>query len=205
MASGKGSGLEDRSAVTGSADRVVDGWLAGVRRVLSPNWNERPVGSEISLLVIHNITLPPGEFGGPGIEQFFTNQLDPAAHPFLKEIEALRVSAHLLIRRNGETVQFVRFTDRAWHAGQSRYCDRENCNDFGIGVELEGADDIPYTPAQYFGLAQVATVLMACYPGISPERIVGHSDIAPGRKTDPGLAFDWERFRGLLSDLQGEG
>jgi AmpD protein len=163
----------------------------------SPNHNERPDG-EISLLVIHNISLPPGQFGGPGIRQLFTNCLDPDAHPYYRDIYQLEVSAHLLIDRHGQITQFVPFDRRAWHAGRSCFEGRDNCNDFSIGIELEGTDDTPYTEAQYQTLARVTRCLMAAYPAITPARICGHSDIAPGRKTDPGPAFDWARFRGAL-------
>lgn len=149
-------------------------------------------------MVIHNISLPPGEFGGTGIERLFLNRLDPAEHPFFEAIASLRVSAHLLIRRDGQLVQFVPFHLRAWHAGESSFQGRERCNDFSIGIELEGTDHLPYESAQYQTLVQVTRDLQQRYPEITPERIVGHSDIAPSRKTDPGPAFDWERFRELL-------
>ncbi|WP_027852258.1 1,6-anhydro-N-acetylmuramyl-L-alanine amidase AmpD [Marinobacterium litorale] len=168
-----------------------------VSKAPSPNCDDRP-GEEISLLVVHNISLPPGQFGGPGIRQLFTNCLDPDEHPFYREIHELRVSAHLLIDREGQVIQFVPFEKRAWHAGVSQFEGRERCNDFSIGIELEGADDIPYTDIQYQVLADVTRELMALYPEITPDRIVGHCDIAPGRKTDPGPAFDWERYRNLI-------
>ena len=151
------------------------------------------------LLVIHNISLPPGEFGGGFIEQFFQNNLDPGDHPYFKEIATLRVSAHLLIDRCGGLAQFVSFNDRAWHAGASTYCGREECNDFSIGLELEGADDIAYTESQYKSLAAVTRAIMQHYPHITTEKIAGHSDIAPGRKTDPGDSFDWQYYRRLLA------
>lgn len=163
----------------------------------SPNANERPDG-EISLLVIHNISLPPGQFGGGHVTELFTNRLDPSAHPFFKEIEGLEVSAHMLIERDGGMTQFVPFDRRAWHAGQSCFDGREACNDFAIGIELEGTDDQPYTDAQYSQLAAVTRALLSEYPELTPERITGHSDIAPGRKTDPGPAFDWVRYRASL-------
>lgn len=175
-----------------------DAMLEGAIRCPSPNHNERPAG-EISLLVIHNISLPPGQFGGPGVRQLFTNCLDPDAHPYYREIQGLEVSAHLLIDRQGAVTQFVPFNQRAWHAGRSCFDGRENCNDFSIGIELEGTDEVPYTEAQYRVLEQVTRALMAAYPAITPERICGHSDIAPGRKTDPGPAFDWGRFRQRLA------
>ncbi|MBI3171105.1 MAG: 1,6-anhydro-N-acetylmuramyl-L-alanine amidase AmpD [Hydrocarboniphaga effusa] len=182
----------------GSHDIDRDGWLAGARRVLSPNCDARPDADDISLLVIHGISLPPGRFGGPWIEALFTNRLDPAVDPYFATIAALRVSAHLLIRRDGSIVQFVPFTRRAWHAGVSSYAGRERCNDFSIGIELEGADERPYTAKQYLRLARVTGALLRRYPHITPARVVGHSDIAPGRKTDPGPAFDWARLRSLL-------
>ena len=174
------------------------GWLTGVRRVLSPNCDARPPGGEVSLLVVHGISLPPGEFDGPWIDALFTNTLDCSAHPYFERLRDLRVSAHSLIRRDGECVQYVSFDRRAWHAGQSRFGGRERCNDFSVGIELEGCDEQPYTPVQYARLAAIATALMSVYPAITPERIAGHSDIAPQRKTDPGPCFDWDYFRALL-------
>jgi AmpD protein len=147
------------------------------------------------LLVVHNISLPPGEFGGPGIIDLFTNRLDPSAHPYYREIEGLRVSAHFLIRRDGELIQFVPCNRRAWHAGQSEWQGRGRCNDYSIGVEMEGADDRPFTAAQYAVLADLAKGLKQAYP---IRDVVGHSDVAPGRKTDPGPQFDWDRFRAML-------
>lgn len=178
---------------------TVTGWLNGARRVPSPNFNERPVGTNIDLLIIHNISLPPGQFGGRYVEHFFTNQLTWDEHPFFETIQDVKVSSHLFIRRKGEVVQFVPFNMRAWHAGQSCFGDRESCNDFSIGIELEGADEVAYKEKQYVALAAVTKALMQAYPGITPERIVGHSDVAPERKTDPGIAFDWTRYRYLLS------
>lgn len=174
------------------------GWLEGARRVVSPNCDERLPGIVIDLLVVHAISLPPGEFGGRGIEALFTNTLDATAHPYFEGIKDLRVSAHVVIRRSGEIVQYVPFQKRAWHAGQSCFDGREQCNDFSIGIELEGCDDQPYTDAQYRGLAETARAIMVAYPAISVPRIVGHSDIAPGRKTDPGPAFVWQYFHDLL-------
>ncbi len=179
-----------------TADRSV--WYPGARRVPSPNQDARPEGEEISLLVVHGISLPPGEFGGPWIDALFTNRLDPAAHPHFREIAHLRVSAHLLIDRDGRLTQFVPFDRRAWHAGRSRFGDREACNDFSIGIELEGADTIPYTDAQYARLVELTRWLMRRYPALGPDRIVGHCHIAPDRKTDPGPAFDWARYRAML-------
>ncbi len=148
--------------------------------------------------MVHNISLPPGEFGGPGIEQLFTNTLDFDAHPYYATLRGMTVSSHLLIRRDGEVVQFVPFTERAWHAGVSCCEGRERVNDFSIGIELEGSDDVPFTDAQYSQLAQVTRLLMRAYPAITTARLVGHSEIAPGRKTDPGPHFDWQRYRAML-------
>jgi AmpD protein len=175
----------------------ADGWLEGARRIPSPNCDARPEGASVTLLVVHNISLPPGEFGGDGVIDLFTNRLDPAAHPYYVGLQALRVSAHFFIRRDGELIQFVPCGRRAWHAGASRWCGRERCNDFSVGVELEGTDDIPYRDAQYATLAALTRQLQARYPITA---IAGHSDIAPGRKTDPGPAFDWARFRALLAE-----
>lgn len=178
---------------------IRDGWLAGVRHLPSPNCNARPTGVAIDLLVIHNISLPPGEFGSPFVEQLFCNTLDCASHPWFERLVGLRVSAHLLIDRQGAVTQFVPFDCRAWHAGASRHGDRDNCNDFSIGIELEGTDELPYTDAQYTCLVDVTRTLLREYPGLGRERIVGHSDIAPGRKTDPGAAFDWKRYLQALA------
>jgi AmpD protein len=169
----------------------------------SPNFGPRPDGTAISLLVVHNISLPPGRFGGPEIEDFFCNRLDHSAHPYFQTIEGVQVSAHLLIRRDGALVQFVSLLDRAWHAGRSCFEGQEECNDFSIGIELEGTDEIPYTPEQYFKLAEVADLIMAAWPAINTSRITGHCDIAPGRKSDPGPAFDWQYFRAALQSAQG--
>lgn len=175
------------------------GLLEGVRYVPSPNYDDRPDENDISLLVIHNISLPPNEFGGPYIEQLFTNCLDPDEHVYFEGICTLRVASHLLIRREGEIIQFVPFHKRAWHAGESCYEGRTCCNDFSIGIELEGADDIPFEDAQYTSLLDATGALMRAYSGLNDNRIAGHSDIAPGRKTDPGQAFDWHRYRLELS------
>ncbi len=174
------------------------GGLTGVTQCRSPNQDARPDPQDISLLVIHGISLPPGRFGGPHVRELFCNALDPAADPFFAEICELRVSAHLFIRRDGRMMQFVPFSRRAWHAGQSVFEGRERCNDFSIGIELEGTDEHPYTGSQYRQLTRVARLLLRAYPAISTERIVGHSDIAPGRKTDPGEHFDWRRLRRAL-------
>lgn len=168
--------------------------LVGARQVSSPNHNERPAGMEPDLIVIHCISLPPGCYGGPQIEQFFQNCLCADEHPYFEEIHRMEVSSHLLIRRDGEVVQFVPFDKRAWHAGKSCYGDRENCNDFSIGIELEGAEDGPFDLIQYERLKQVIESLLKQYPTIPAQAIVGHNDIAPGRKTDPGPHFDWDRL-----------
>lgn len=181
--------------------KISEHRLQQARQVVSPNFNERPAGEVPTLLVIHNISLPPGQFGGPYIEQLFENRLDPAEHPYFATIHQLKVSSHLLIRRDGEVVQFVPFDKRAWHAGQSRYLARENCNDFSIGIELEGTDDMPFEAVQYEVLVDVIQTLLQAYPSLSARHITGHSDIAPGRKTDPGPAFDWARLRQRL-DVQ---
>ena len=175
------------------------GWLRGARRLPSGNANERPDPGEISLLVIHNISLPPGRFGGGFVEQLFLNCLDCTMHPYFERLQGLRVSAHLLIDRRGRLTQFVPFDRRAWHAGESRFEGRPHCNDFSVGIELEGTDERPYTRAQYARLVRVTRALMRAYPAITAGRIVGHEHIAPGRKTDPGPAFDWVRYRAALA------
>lgn len=174
---------------------ITNGWLDQARRVPSPNYNQRPSDQTIDLLVIHNISLPPGQFGTGCVEDFFCNQLDHSAHPFFEEIQSLQVSAHLLIERSGAVVQFVGFDDRAWHAGQSCFNGREACNDFSIGIELEGTDETPYTDEQYQHLVAITRAIQKAYPAIVLDNIQGHADIAPGRKTDPGPAFDWARYR----------
>jgi N-acetyl-anhydromuramoyl-L-alanine amidase len=178
---------------------AATGLLVGVRQVLSPHLDQRPAGMPPELLVVHGISLPPGEFGGPWIDRLFAGTLPWDAHPYFKEIEGLRASAHALIRRDGQIVQYVPFTARAWHAGKSEYRGRSACNDFSIGIELEGTDETPYTDEQYATLATLAAVLLTAYPTLSAHPIVGHSDIAPGRKSDPGPAFDWARLRTLLA------
>jgi AmpD protein len=178
---------------------AATGLLVGARQVLSPFFDERPPGTVPELLVVHGISLPPGEFGGPWIDRLFTGTLPSEAHPEFRERATLRVSAHVLIRRDGEPVQYVPFGARAWHAGKSEYRGRSSCNDFSIGVELEGTDDTPYTDAQYQTLSALAEALLATYPTLSAEHIVGHSDVAPGRKTDPGPSFEWARFRAQLA------
>ena len=175
------------------------GLLDTARQRPSPNCDQRPPGCAIDLLVIHAISLPAGEFGGPWIDDLFTNCLDPAAHPDFADICGLRVSAHVLIRRDGDITQYVPFHHRAWHAGQSRHGGREHCNDFSIGIELEGCDEHPFEAIQYTRLAELARALFVAYPDLNPQRITGHSDIAPGRKTDPGPHFDWPRLYRLLA------
>lgn len=177
--------------------QVIDGQLIGARQVPSLNYNQRPEQTEIQLVVVHNISLPPSQFGGGYIEQFFQNQLDWSKHPYFQTIKGMQVSAHLLILRSGEVLQFVNFNDRAWHAGRSTYLAKKECNDYSIGIELEGSDDLPFDETQYTVLAQVTAALQAAYPKIL-QHLAGHSDIAPGRKTDPGPFFDWVKFRTLL-------
>ncbi len=174
------------------------GWIRGVRRVCSPNCDARPPGAELELIVVHGISLPPGEFGGPWIDDLFVNQLDAAAHPYFGPIASARVSAHVLVSRTGRLTQYVSFAARAWHAGPSSYHGRECCNDFAVGIELEGTDDAPYEDVQYARLAALVAALRRTYPTLRGAEIVGHSDIAPGRKTDPGPAFEWARLESLL-------
>lgn len=175
------------------------GWCQQARRVPSPHHNERATPDDISLLVVHGISLPPGEFGGPFIDDLFMGRLDPEAHPYFAGIHQLRVSAHCLIRRDGELVQYVPFGERAWHAGVSSWQGRAACNDFSIGIELEGTDETPYTEAQYRALVGLTRTILERYPAITHEKIVGHCDIAPGRKTDPGASFQWDYYRQLLN------
>lgn len=177
--------------------QLKDGWLVGVKHLPSPHFDGRPEEENPSLLVVHNISLPPGEFGGPWIDALFAGTLDPEAHPYFAGISHLRVSAHCLIRRDGEIVQYVPFDKRTWHAGVSSYQGREKCNDFSIGIELEGTDTLAYTEAQYQQLTALAKLLIQHYPDIA-KNMTGHSDIAPGRKTDPGPSFDWPRFLGAV-------
>ncbi|RDV29085.1 1,6-anhydro-N-acetylmuramyl-L-alanine amidase AmpD [Alteromonas aestuariivivens] len=173
-------------------------FVHGAECIPSPHWDERPEKCDISLLVIHNISLPPGEFGGKGIEQLFCGTLDPSEHPFYQQIAGLKVSAHCVIRRDGKVEQYVPFSARAWHAGVSSFQGQGRCNDFSVGIELEGTDTQPYTEHQYASLVKVCQELIEAYPKISLGRIVGHNDIAPGRKTDPGPFFDWCRLRQQL-------
>ncbi|MBK1702059.1 N-acetylmuramoyl-L-alanine amidase [Thiococcus pfennigii] len=182
----------------GSVSSNAGGWLVGAQARPSPNQDVRPPGTVVDLLVIHNISLPPGEFGGPWIDDLFLNRLDPAAHPYFRDIAALRVSAHLLIRRDGDLIQYVGLEGRAWHAGVSSFAGRSACNDFSIGIELEGADTIPYMEVQYRVLARTIRAIQTQFPAITDARVVGHADIAPGRKTDPGPAFDWAGLRRRL-------
>ena len=177
---------------------IKDGYLTTATQCPSPNANQRPPGQSISLLVVHNISLPPGEFGTGCVQKFFTNQLDSSLHPYFDTIAELQVSAHIFIERTGNIIQFVPFDARAWHAGASCFRGVANCNDYSIGIELEGCDDIAYTDAQYEALAELAREILVAYPDITPDRIVGHNQIAPERKTDPGEAFDWARFHQLL-------
>ena len=173
---------------------VPTGLVSQARQCPSPNRDERPEACDPTLLVVHGISLPPGEFGGSEIEDLFTNQLDWDAHPYFGEIRGLEVSSHLLIRRDGELIQFVPFGQRAWHAGDSCFRGRSRCNDYSIGIELEGEDETPYADEQYEVLAGVVKALLEAYPGLSARGIAAHSDISPGRKTDPGPAFDWLRL-----------
>ena len=180
--------------------QLESGWVSGARRCPSPNCNERPAGEQVSLLVIHNISLPPGRFGGHWIDDLFCNRLDCSAHPWFGQLRGLEVSAHFLIRRDGTLVQYVPVDARAWHAGKSTFAGRDNCNDYSIGIELEGTDERPYTRKQYRRLVALSVLLLRACPAITPERIVGHSDIAPGRKTDPGPSFDWAGYRRQLAE-----
>ena len=184
--------------------KFANGWLVRARLVPSPNFNARPTEVAPELIVIHGISLPPGEYGGPHIEALFTNQLNPADHAYFSEVAHLMVSAHFLIRRDGEIVQFVSTDDRAWHAGESCWERRSNCNDFSIGIEVEGCDEEHYAMTQYRALAHLIRAVRNQYPAIQHDAIVGHSDIAPTRKTDPGLAFDWLQLKQLLGAVKGE-
>ena len=171
------------------------GWLAGARQVVSPNFDARPADATIDLVVIHAISLPPSEFGGPYIEHLFTNHLDAQAHPYFASVHAMRVSAHFVIGRDGSLSQFVDVFARAWHAGVSAWLGRRHCNDFSVGIELEGCDELPFENAQYACLAVLLGHLFDLLPALDGVGVVGHSDIAPGRKTDPGPHFDWPRAR----------
>jgi AmpD protein len=184
---------------------IVDrksGWVRGVRRVVSPNHDERPAGTELTLIVVHGISLPPAEFGNDWIDRFFCNALPGDAHPFFATICQSTVSSHVLIARDGGLTQYVPFDRRAWHAGRSEYRGRAGCNDFSVGVELEGTDELPYEAAQYRALAELVIALRRAYPSLANAEIVGHSDIAPGRKTDPGPSFDWAELTRQLASAR---
>ena len=181
--------------------QLLEHCISSARFVSSPNFDERPDGQDINLLTIHNISLPPGQFGGSFIEDLFMNRLNPHDHPYFKSIYHLKVSAHLLVLRDGCLIQFVPFDKRAWHAGVSSFRSQSRCNDFSIGIELEGSDDIDYTEQQYQQLTNITAVLMSSYPSLSVDRICGHEHIAPGRKSDPGQAFDWRYFFHKLKEV----
>ncbi len=189
------SGLPD---LTGLRVDASTGRVSGALQSGSPNCDDRPADCRPELVVVHGISLPPGEFGGPWIDALFTNRLPVDAHPYFEGIATLRVSAHLLVRRDGAVVQYVPLHRRAWHAGRSQWHGRERCNDFSIGIELEGADTVAYERAQYAALARLIGESCRAYPGLSADAVVGHSDVAPGRKSDPGIAFDWPLLRTLL-------
>lgn len=178
---------------------IIDGWLSDCDQRPSSHYNARPADTEVELLVIHNISLPPAQFGSEDIADFFLGKLKVSKHPFFEQIKDLRVSAHCVIRRDGHIIQFVSFDDRAWHAGVSNFKGRENCNDFSIGIEMEGTDDIPYSDEQYRALANLTKTLQRSYIKITADRIVGHCHIAPERKTDPGDAFDWPRYMASIT------
>ena len=180
---------------------AASGWLNGIHLCPSAHFNARPDGADISLLVIHNISLPPGQFGTGCVHKFFSGTLDGKAHPYFAEIADLRVSAHFLIERDGRVTQFVSCLERAWHAGQSCFEGRDNCNDYSLGIELEGTDEQPFTDLQYASLVTLTRTLQQAFPLISRSRITGHEHIAPGRKTDPGPCFDWPRYLDQLTDI----
>ncbi len=182
-----------------SSSEFIDGWWSQSARRPSPNYNTRPARTVIDMLVVHAISLPPGEYGSGDVEALFCNTLECDKHPYYAHLQALKVSAHFFIDRAGRTTQYVSVSDRAWHAGASRFGGRENCNDRSVGVELEGCDTDLFTPAQYRALNDVSRMLMDEFPAISLARVVGHSDIAPVRKTDPGRGFDWIRYRAALA------
>jgi AmpD protein len=182
----------------------VTGWLRDVRRIVSPNCDDRPLGTELGLIVVHGISLPPGQFGNGWIDRFFCNDLPADADPYFATICTMAVSAHVLISRDGALTQYVPFTRRAWHAGRSLYCGRSACNDFSIGIELEGTDDLPYAAAQYGALAALITTLRRDFPSLRTAEVVGHSEIAPGRKTDPGQAFDWDELKRRLAGTEAD-
>lgn len=188
--------------MNGTGFGIESGWLQQAERHPSPNQDDRPQGAAIELVVVHGISLPPGQFGGDGIDRLFTNRLNPCAHPYYAEIANLRVSAHLLIRRDGQLIQYVPFHRRAWHAGVSCHLGRERCNDFSVGIELEGTDNTPYRPVQYRQLARAIAALRNAHPGIRAADVVGHCHVAPGRKTDPGRAFRWDLLDRLRSNAE---
>jgi N-acetyl-anhydromuramoyl-L-alanine amidase len=194
------SGTAGSDSGSGAALNVEarSGWLTGVRRVLSPNCDSRPEGVKPDLIVVHGISLPPGEFGGPWVDRLFTNALPASVHPYFATIADLRVSAHVLVQRDGTPVQYVPFHMRAWHSGASSHRGRDACNDFAVGIEMEGTDDTPYEPAQYRTLAALIRSLELAYPSLHGCDVVGHCDVSPGRKSDPGPAFDWPLLRQLL-------
>ena len=175
-----------------------DGWVKEIQHIPSPNFDMRPKGSIVELIVIHNISLPPGNFGGEGIIQLFTNRLNPDEHPYYRNIYQMRVSSHFLIRRNGQLIQFVSCNQRAWHAGISNWNGKERCNDFSIGIELEGTDDRPFEESQYETAAKISQLIYSHYP---IKDVTGHSNIAPDRKTDPGPFFHWDKYWELLTDV----
>ena len=183
---------------------VEHGWLQPVNRIESPNQDDRPPHSSLDLIVVHGISLPPGQFGGSEIDQFFCNVLPSQGHPYFGEIQGLEVSAHALVRRDGSVTQYVPFHRRAWHAGDSRYCERTRCNDFSVGIELEGLDDCPYERQQYWSLARLVVALRHAYPSLREAEVVGHADISPGRKTDPGAAFRWPLLTDMIAALESE-
>ncbi|WP_439238670.1 1,6-anhydro-N-acetylmuramyl-L-alanine amidase AmpD [Lonepinella sp. BR2919] len=170
------------------------GWLKNIRHLKSPHFDKRPDPQDISLLVIHYISLPPEQFGGNFVDDFFLGKLNPTAHPYFKEIYQVRVSAHFFIERNGRITQYVSLQDRAWHAGLSNFQGRDKCNDYSVGIELEGSNEQPFTEQQYAKLTQLTQQIMALYPQITTDRIVGHCDIAPERKIDPGQYFEWDKY-----------
>ena len=177
-----------------STINIKDNLIEGVTFHSSPNFDSRPKDTDISLIVIHSISLPPGQYGGNEIKDFFLNELDTSNHEYFESIKNLKVSSHIVIKRTGEILQFVPFNKRAWHAGISSYLGKENCNDYSIGIELEGTDDSEFTDEQYNSLKNLTSALIRSYPNLSEDRLVGHSDIAPGRKTDPGTMFEWKKI-----------
>jgi AmpD protein len=195
-------GIFSLSVKNAALDHVLtisaSGWLDGMRRVESPNFGPRPDSVDIRLIVVHAISLPPGEYGGGHVQLFFSNRLDPALHPYFEEIQNMQVSAHCLIERDGALTQFVSFLERAWHAGESSWRGSEDCNDFSIGIELEGCDEDAFSVAQYQRLAALVIALRKQYPAIGDDALCGHSDIAPGRKTDPGPKFDWDKLEDTI-------